>query len=82
MVLILAMKRVFDLGSTTLLLTVATRENIWCNWRRWCLPYIQVPASHGARLGRPGCLILPRPLSEARPMSRALCLQSLHEMSL
>ena len=82
MVLILATKRVFDLGSTTLLLTVATRENIWCNWLIWCLPYIQVPASHGARLGRPERLVLPRPLSEARPMSPALCLQSLHEMSL
>ena len=52
MVLILAMKRVFDLGNTTLLLTVATRENIWCNWRSWCLPYIQVPASHRAALGQ------------------------------
>ena len=52
MVLILATKRVFDLGSTTLLLTVATRENIWCNWLIWCLPYIQVPASHGAQLGQ------------------------------
>ena len=82
MVLILATKRVLDLGSTTLVLTVATRENIWCNWLIWCLPYIQVPASHGARLGRPGCPIFPRPLSEARPMSRALCLQPLREMSL
>ena len=42
MVLILATKRVLDLGrNTTLLLTVATRENIWCNWLRWDLPYIQ-----------------------------------------